>query len=583
MSSTPLRNTVAVAGGPPEGTSLGVQIAAMALVIAPLIALSQIIAVWRTDVVDDQMFAYYGWRIAHGATVYLDVWDNKPPGIYWINAIGMLVGRGSYYGVVAMCVLALIVAHAAFFVAAASVYSRGAAAMTTILLSFYLMHADFTGGTNRTETFLVACELVAVAFYLRGWVRDCWWTWYAAGLFAGLAFLFKQVGLAAWGCMGVHLIVLVIARQLPAGVGFRRAVLLLLGAVTTVGVAAGYLANQGALSEACFAAFGFNRAYFATGDSQFPYNYKNWILLKNHFKPVMLLPSLMAVAAAIHAFLWWLRPEFRPPEIAARLRAPRATCPYHVPLFAAWFGVALYGALVSPHAFRHYLVPTIPPLLLLAGYLVHVLRAETTVLRRLQQRAWVTAAFVIMAYFAWQAAWWQFTEVSKVWVNRIDPWLTGMGTYDAAHWEVVGEAVKRHTGPDDRIHCWGYMPGVYLEARRINACRFTTAEKIGQVGIGAAFVLREIEDTLRAHPPVLITIQAEDYLWLHGRSPRGLPSDSTIGPWLDEHYQLVEEIPKFETVLVFKRRDRVDPARDANLDERLQLLLGINQPATTPS
>lgn len=579
MSPIPPRNPVATAAGTP----LGWQIAVMVLVITPLIALSQIIAVWRTDVVDDQMFAYYGWRIAHGATVYLDVWDNKPPGIYWINAVGMLVGGGSYYGVIAMCVLALIVAHAAFFVAAAAVYSRGAAALTTILLGFYLMHADFTGGTNRTETFLVACELVAVAFYLRGWVRGRWWTWYAAGLFAGLAFLFKQVGLAVWGCMGLHLVALVVLRQLPWRTGLGRAVLLCLGVATTVGAAAAYLAGQGALYEAYFATFTFNRAYFATGDSRFPYNYVTGYLLKNHFKPVMLLPTLMAVAGVIHAFLWWLRPDLRPAEIATRLRAPKSTCPLHVPLFVAWFLVALYGALLSPHGFRHYLVPTIPPLLLLAGYLIHVLRAETTLLRRLQQRAWVAAAFVIMAYFAGEAARWQFTAVSKVWVTRIDPWLTGTGTYDAAHWEVVGQAVKRHTGPGDRIHCWGYMPGVYLEARRINACRFTTTEKLGHVGGSAAFILHELEDTLRAQPPTVITIQAADYLWLHGRRLRALPSDATLGPWLDENYQLVEEIPQFETVLVFKRRDRVDPAADENLDERLPLLLGVPEVASDSS
>ena len=39
----------------------------------------------------------------------------------------------------------------------------------------------------------------------------------------------------------------------------------------------------------------------------------------------------------------------------------------------------------------------------------------------------------------------------------------------------------RVTGPDDVIQCWGYYPGVYLHARRINACRYTTTEKVGQV------------------------------------------------------------------------------------------------------
>lgn len=545
-----------------EGTPLPVLIVVMLLTIGPLIVLSQVIAYYRTDVVDDQMFGYYGWRIAHGATVYLDVWDNKPPGIYWINAVGMLLAGGSYFGVIAMCVLALVVSHAAFFVTAASVYHRGAAALATILLSFYLTHAYYTGGTNRTETFLVACELTALAFYMRGWARDRWWTWYAAGLFAGLAFLFKQVGLAAWGAMGLHTIIVVVMRRLSWPVGLRRCLLLLVGAVTTVGLAAGYLAARGALGEALFATFTFNRAYAATGDVQFPYNYANLLLMWGHVKLVLILPVLMAVAGGLHALLWHFRPEHRPPEIERPLKAVRPVCPLPFLLFAIWFGVAFYGALLSPSRFRHYLIASIPPLLLMAGYLINVLRAEARILKRLQQRAWVAAAFVAMAYFSWEALENQFEEVSRVVVSRIE-------RGEAAVWEAVGDAVARHTDPDDRIQCWGYLPGVYLRARRPNATRFTTLEKVGQVREGARFVVDEVEQKLRADPPTAIAISAGDYLWMHGQDAQGRPSAFKLGSWLDEHYQLVEEVPAFN-VYVFKRRDRIDPARDADLDAYLE-------------
>ena len=64
----------------------------MVLLLVPIVTLSQLTAHNRVDVVDDQMFGYFGWRIAHGAVPYKDVWDNKPPGIYWINALGFLIG-----------------------------------------------------------------------------------------------------------------------------------------------------------------------------------------------------------------------------------------------------------------------------------------------------------------------------------------------------------------------------------------------------------------------------------------------------------------------------------------------------------
>ena len=51
---------------------------------------------WRSNNADSDLFAYYGWCIAHGARPYLDVWDNKPPGIWWVNAAAIrLCGAGA--------------------------------------------------------------------------------------------------------------------------------------------------------------------------------------------------------------------------------------------------------------------------------------------------------------------------------------------------------------------------------------------------------------------------------------------------------------------------------------------------------
>ena len=45
----------------------------------------------RTWYSDDGTYANIGWALNHGAHLYIDVWDNKPPGIYWLCAF--LVGH----------------------------------------------------------------------------------------------------------------------------------------------------------------------------------------------------------------------------------------------------------------------------------------------------------------------------------------------------------------------------------------------------------------------------------------------------------------------------------------------------------
>ena len=56
----------------------------------------------------------------------------------------------------------------------------------------------------------------------------------------------------------------------------------------------------------------------------------------------------------------------------------------------------------------------------------------------------------------------------------------------------------------------------------------------------------------------MLTIQSDDYEWLHGRGRKGVPSDVQLGPWIDENYRLMEEIPKFGTVYIYKRKDLVE-------------------------
>lgn len=533
-------------------TSWPMLITAMLLVIAPIVTLSQIAAHNRVDVVDDQLFGYFGWRIAHGAVLYRDVWDNKPPGIYWTNALGFLIGADSYRGVVLLCVLAVAASLACFFTICTSVYFRGAAAVGTALASFFLTHGFFQGGTNRTETFLMAFELAAVAFYFRGWARDRWWKWLLAGACGGCAVLYKQVGLAAWATLLLHTLILTILRELNWRAGLKRGTLLLAGMLAPVAAATLVILAQGAGPQAYFAVFGFNRAYFATGKSSFLDYGLNDFMLREHMRVALLLPLLMTAAALIHAVLWRLRPLYRPKEIEDQVRALSPACPRYMLLFAIWYVIAYYGAVVSPHYFRHYLLPTFPPLMLMSAYLINFLRGEIALTRRLQQRIWVTACFVAMGYFALDSLKWHVAALAEVWVYRVEEGRQ-------AEWEAVGDAVASLSGPADRIQCLGYMPGVYLHARRLSASRYTTTEKLGQVAAAkeADVIRHELREQLEAAPPALVVMSTNDFAMIQEALPPGEHPD-WLGWWLKaflaEKYERVFEVKEFN-VLIFKRRD----------------------------
>lgn len=544
-------------------------IALMALFIAPLIALVQFIAYWRVDVVDDQMFAYFGWRIAHGGTVYVDVWDNKPPGIYWVNALGMWLGGDHYLGIIALCVVALILVHVAYFIICDTCFFRGTAALATVLLAFFVTHIYYTGGTNRTETFLVACELCATAFYMSGFVRQRGWKWWLTGLLCGGAFTFKQTGVAAFIGICAHLLALLLFGDISWRAYLRRQALIVAGFLSALAIAVGLLWLGGGargIEEAIFATFTFNRAYVAHGNVQFPYNFATWYQLRQEFFPILLMPVLMAIGGVLHACAWAITPTTRPQDVEAHMTRQPSRCPKYMVLFGVWFLVAFYGALMSPHAFRHYLVPTIPPLMLLGTHLLNFLKGEYALFHAIQRSAWTTLTLVAIGYFCADAVQRQWEQVSRVYVYRFL-------LHERAEWERLGEVVRHITGPDDRIHCWGYFPGVYLDARRLNTCRFTTTEKVGQVEGQANFVLKELERTLRAEPPVALVISSEDYEWMYGRAINRPATEVKLGPWIDENYTRVADLSLHVPTYVYKRNDRLRPGDFWEED----------QPASAPS
>src|ERR1044071_9246058 len=48
---------------------------------------------------DSGVFLYVGWRLLNGDIPYRDVWDHKPPLIYFVDALGIALTPGSLWGI----------------------------------------------------------------------------------------------------------------------------------------------------------------------------------------------------------------------------------------------------------------------------------------------------------------------------------------------------------------------------------------------------------------------------------------------------------------------------------------------------
>ena len=48
---------------------------------------------------DSGCYLYIGKLILRGELPYINAWDSKPPAIFYINALGLFIGKGTRWGV----------------------------------------------------------------------------------------------------------------------------------------------------------------------------------------------------------------------------------------------------------------------------------------------------------------------------------------------------------------------------------------------------------------------------------------------------------------------------------------------------
>ena len=144
-----------------------------------------------------------------GATLYSQLWDIKPPAIFWINALGLGLSGGSPVGVWVLCGLASIMSAVLFYRAARRAYGPSAAAIGTVFAVMYFNLWTFHVGCNRPATFLIVTELGCMGLYLKAITqstkstRMLFWT----GVCGGLGLWFKQTAFAAPAAIFIHLLI----------------------------------------------------------------------------------------------------------------------------------------------------------------------------------------------------------------------------------------------------------------------------------------------------------------------------------------------------------------------------------------
>lgn len=421
--------------------------------------------------IDQSLWASAVRGMSRGQHLYADVWEQRPPGIYWIYLTGFRIFGWSTSTVAWLDVLAAASTTALLFDIGRRLDRTSTGALAACLYAVLTMPAwlyRYGGFLERSvcETFIAVAVALSAWWAVRFAERPSGITAGAVGLCAGAAVVLKPnaalyfPAVIAW--IGFYAPDIARARRDAIA---RAGIAALGGAVLVPLLALLWLWQNGVVHEAKVAVIDFNRFYVAEGFSFGTYiiDFSKAVWLRIKTDPLWLggcVASLFAVFTLARAR--------RLPALAA--------------LAMLWGGAATLVIMVNgARLFNSYFIQAFPPLaLMLAWFLATA--ARTSRVRRFAVGATVLLMIAIAArrHYVSKVVGSALEDVDAL-RGRISQqdYLDGFGGYEnhrgysARANQELADYVRAHTAADDRIYLFGINgAGVYFLSDRLTAHRF---------------------------------------------------------------------------------------------------------------
>lgn len=142
---------------------------------------------------DEGLYAYGGWQLLHGTVLYRDLWDFKPPGVYFLNALVFWLGSPDALNLyIAASVFSAVTCLAVYRVADL-LWGRSTACCSSLLFALFAVSPYWQGCGVNTEVFMIAPMVWSLYLVLKHSESGDRKAFFVAGLLLGMATLFKQV------------------------------------------------------------------------------------------------------------------------------------------------------------------------------------------------------------------------------------------------------------------------------------------------------------------------------------------------------------------------------------------------------
>lgn len=420
---------------------------------------------------DSGVFLYTGWRILHGELPYLDIWDHKPPIVFYINALGLLLSNNSRWGVWVIELFTLIFAGTLCFYLFKKIFGS---IPSVISLIFCLLTLGFLiQGGNLTEEY--ALPLQFLALWLACDINKpniSPWRYFLIGFIGTLAFFTKQTTIGIWIAIIFYITLQKFSsRQFKPWI--HNLIYLSASSLIFILVVVIFFSIHGAFWEFWNAAFDFNFVYSTpiTG-------------ITNRLAPITsgLAPLRrtglfqIAMLGYILSIIYIFNEKDEIKQLSPLL-------------YIGLIGLPIELILVSTsgRTYPHYYIAMLPILSLFAGVVFWVFYSKLSGFKKKYQAYFF---IIIMSILLWKPCYSYY--------NEIIPYKPTMD-------DQIINYVKNSTTPDESVLFWGAESSINYLTQRKSPSRFVYQYPLYTKGYTDAEMIEEfLNDIIQNRPQLII-------------------------------------------------------------------------------
>ena len=405
---------------------------------------------------DEGIYQVLGDAINNGRLLYLEIWDNKPPLLYWLYGI---FSSDQFTVRLASLIFGILTVFV-FYLLSRKIFRNGKISfISTALLAVLLGSPLLEGNIANAENFMLLPILggALLVFNLS--------SLFLAGILLGIAFLFKIVAIFDFAAFFLFLLLLFmkikkINRKNILSV-IKKEAFFSLGFSLPILVTALFFFLSGAFSPFFKAAFLANVDYV---------DYGNRLIIPQGFL------ILKFIILSIFVFIIFTKREKMSPSSIFIL---------------LWFGFSLFNAFFSQRPYTHYLLVLLPSFSLLLGLTIQDLK-----IRKIALPIFLVSLFLILINFRF------YGKTIFYYQNFISFMTQNKSVYAYQRFfdrgtpvdYRISQFVRTHTKDEDSIFIWGNNPQIYKLTNKLPPGRYTVAYHILSASDGIAQTRSQLLD-----------------------------------------------------------------------------------------